>query len=71
MTASEVRALFAVAVAPRGRFARRRHAVRAGAADDEVLDVVARGARASTGDVALQYGGGQGASALRERLRRR
>jgi len=67
MTASEVRALFAVASRPEVvSLAGGMPFVRA-LPDDQVL-AVARTVLEEHGDVALQYGGGQGSIGLRERL---
>src|SRR3954470_15255829 len=67
MTASEVRALFAVASRPEVVSLAGGMPFVQALPDDEVADV-ARAVLAEQGDVALQYGGGQGSIGLRERL---
>ena len=67
MTASEVRALFAVASRPEVVSLAGGMPFVQALPDDQVADV-ARAALAEHGDVALQYGGGQGSVGLRERL---
>jgi len=67
MTASEVRALFAVASRPEVVSLAGGMPFVQALPDDQVADV-ARAVLAEHGDVALQYGGGQGSVGLRERL---
>ena len=68
MSASEVRALFAVASRPEVVSLAGGHAVRAGAAARRRPRGRPPGARRARRRRALQYGGGQGHPALRERL---
>ena len=67
MTASEVRALFAVASRPEVVSLAGGMPFVQALPDAEVADV-ARAVLAQHGDIALQYGGGQGSIGLRERL---
>jgi len=67
MTASEVRALFAVASRPEVVSLAGGMPFVQALPDDQVAEV-ARAVLAEHGDVALQYGGGQGSVDLRERL---
>lgn len=67
MTASEIRALFAVASRPEV-VSLAGGMPYVGALDHEAVAEVARSVIADQGDVALQYGGGQGHAGLREQL---
>ena len=69
LSASEVRALFAVASRARGGLARRRHAVRLARCPTELVTVARwTASMREQGPIALQYGSGQGDAALREQI---